>query len=236
MRDEARKECNRAARQPILALSGGCHYIARSAPARWPIFCRPAPLITKSARRDEHAARPPFHSGLLAEEWAAQNDKLIEYTIKRGKLITKAVGAHSTGYELDLYSFNELDPDVRQYIEQEFFNYADNIAAIALNQHLTGSGEPWSAELLSAWSRFVIGIHLRHRDAVSELRAAAQSIWDGSGEASQRAYDRIRKPEDPVTFDEYLEARDPLIATKMRMNMLIKSFDNDIHSARISTT
>jgi hypothetical protein len=61
-----------------------------------------------------------------------------------------------------------------------------------------------------------------------ELRAAAESIWKGSGEASQRAYEAIRKPEDPATFDEYLEARDPLIAAKMRMYMIIKAFDNDV--------
>jgi hypothetical protein len=182
-----------------------------------------------STPRDHH-----FIPAFLLKQWAGQNGKLIEYAIKHGKLIAKPVGPHSTGYELDLYAFNELAPDVRQYIEQHFFNYADNIASIALERHLAGSREPWSAELLSAWSRFLIGIHLRHPDAVPELRAAAQSIWEGSGGASQRAYDAIRKPEDPATFDEYLEARDPLIAAKMRINMVIKSFDNDILGKHIN--
>jgi hypothetical protein len=169
-----------------------------------------------------------FIPAFLLKQWARQNGKLVEYTIKHGKLIAKLVGPRSTGYEFDLYAFNELAPDVQQYIEQQFFNYADNIASIALERHLAGSREPWSAELLSAWSRFLIGIHLRHPDAVPELRAAAQSIWEGSGEASQCAYEATLKPEDPATFDEYLEARDRLIAAKMRMNMVIKSFDNDI--------
>jgi hypothetical protein len=182
-----------------------------------------------STPRDHH-----FIPAFLLKQWDRQNGKLVEYTIKHGKLIAKPVGPHSTGYEFDLYAFNELTPDVRQYIEQQFFNYADNIASIALERHLAGSREPWSAELLSAWSRFLIGIHLRHPDAVPELRAAAQSIWEGSGEASQCAYEATRKPEDPATFDEYLEARDPLIAAKMRMNMVIKSFDNDILGKHIN--
>jgi hypothetical protein len=146
-----------------------------------------------------------FIPAFLLKQWARQNGKLVEYTIKHGKLIAKLVGPRSTGYEFDLYAFNELAPDVQQYIEQQFFNYADNIASIALERHLAGSREPWSAELLSAWSRFLIGIHLRHPDAVPELRAAAQSIWEGSGEASQCAYEATRKPEDPATFDEYLD-------------------------------
>jgi hypothetical protein len=145
-----------------------------------------------STPRDHH-----FIPAFFLKQWAGENGKLIEYTIRHGKLIAKSVGPHSTGYEFDLYAFNELAPDVRQYIEQEFFNYADNIASIALKRHLTGNREPWSAELLSAWSRFVIGIHLRHPDAVPELRAAAQSIWKGSSRASQSAYVAIRKPEDP---------------------------------------
>jgi hypothetical protein len=69
---------------------------------------------------------------------------------------------------------------------------------------------------------------------MSELRAGAQSIWEGSGEASQLAYEAIREPEDPETFDEHLEKHDPLIAAKMRMNMVIKSFDNDILGAHIN--
>lgn len=48
-----------------------------------------------------------------------------------------------------------------------------------------------------------------------ELRAGAQAVWDGSGTASQREYQAIRKPEDPETFEEWLVMRDPSIAAKM---------------------
>ena len=181
------------------------------------------------APRDHH-----FIPAFLLQQWAGPNDKLIEYTIKHGKLIAKPVGPRSTGFEFDLYAFNELPPDVRQYVEEKFFNYADNIAAIALERHLTGSREPWSAKLLSAWSRFVICIHLRHPDAMPELRAGAQSIWEGSGAASQRAYEAVRKPEYPQTFDEHLATLDPLIAVKMRMNLVIASFDNEVFCAHVN--
>jgi hypothetical protein len=73
----------------------------------------------------------------------------------------------------------------------------------------------WTPELLSGWSRFIIAFHLRHPDAMPELRAGAQAVWDGSGTASQREYQAIRKPEDPETFEEWLVMRDPSIAAKM---------------------
>jgi hypothetical protein len=184
--------------------------------------------VDMSTPRDHH-----HHPVFYLQQWVGPTGKLIEYTIKHGKLIAKPVGPRATGFETDLYAFPELPPDVRQYVEQEFFNYADRVAALALEKHLRGE-VVWAPELLSAWSRFIIDLHLRHPDAMPELRAAAQAIRTASGSASQAAYEAIRKPEDPATFDEYLELRDPLIAAKMRMNMIIKSFDNEIVGARIN--
>ena len=182
-----------------------------------------------SAPRDHH-----FIPVFFLKKWAATNGKVIEYTIKRGKLIAKPVGPRSTGFELDLYAFGELPPDLRQFVEEEFFSYADNIAAIALERLLAGDLDDWSSDLKSGWSRFLIGIHLRHPDAMPELRAAAISIWEGSGEAAQLAYEAIRNPEHPATFDEYCERHDPLVAVKARANMVIKSFDNDILGTHIN--
>jgi uncharacterized protein DUF4238 len=175
-----------------------------------------------SVPRDHH-----FIPAFYLSKWAKPpGDKLVEYTIKNGTLIGKPVGPRSTGYEKDLYSFPELPPESAQYLEQEFFSYLDDTAARALDIHLGGAGE-WTNELVNAWSRFVLGIHLRHPDAVPELRAAAKAIWEKSGPAYQKEYAKIRQPEDPESFDELLASRDPLTDIKMRVNMIIKSFDNE---------
>jgi hypothetical protein len=67
-----------------------------------------------------------------------------------------------------------------------------------------------------------------------ELRAAVKSIWDGSGTAYQAQYEAIKKPEDPPTFDEYLAAHDPLVPSKMHVNMIVKAFDNDVLGKHIN--
>jgi hypothetical protein len=149
--------------------------------------------------------------------------------LKHGKLIAKPIGPKATGYQFDLYAFPELPPEQSQFIEQKFFDYADRTASDALELILASAPfSSWSVELRSAWSRFIIALHFRHPDAMPELRSAAQSIWKGSGEKSQQQYERIRKPEDPSTYDEYLTQRDPLGHAKARVNLIIKSFDNDI--------
>ncbi len=169
-----------------------------------------------------------FIPSFYLKQWCDPTGKLIEYTIKRGKLIPKPVSPGATGYQFDLYAFPELPPDQSQFIEQRFFDYADRTASDALKRHLTGTAAEWSPELISAWSRFVIALHLRHPDAMPEIRATAQAIWEGSGKASQRQYELIKQPGDPETFDEYLARRDPLFPVKARVNLIIKAFDNEI--------
>ena len=108
-----------------------------------------------------------------------------------------------------------------------FFQYADQKASDALDNHLGVKSLPWTSELVSAWSRFIIAIHLRHPDAMPELRAAAAAIWTASGLDCQARYDAVRAPADPPTFDEYLALRDPLAPVKVRVNMIIKALDNE---------
>jgi hypothetical protein len=173
--------------------------------------------------RDHH-----FIPAFYLKQWTDQSGKLIEYTRKHDKLISKPVGPRKTGYETDLYTFSELPPEAAQYLEQKFFEYADRTASLALDNHLGIRALPWTSELISAWSRFVIAINIRHPDAMPELRAKVQQIWNVRGVTAQKLYDKIKKPEEPAIVDEYLAARDPLIAVKMRVNMIVAALDNDI--------
>jgi hypothetical protein len=176
-----------------------------------------------------------FIPAFFLKQWAGPDGKLVEYSIKHEKVIAKRVGPNATGYEYDLYAFPDLPAETAQFIEQKFFDYTDRTASKALELHLANADRSaWSVELISAWSRFVIALHLRHPDAMPELRTAAQSVWDGSGIESQRRYEEMRKPGDPATFDEYIALRDPLVEMKMRVNLIIKSFDNDILGKHIN--
>ncbi|WP_063695687.1 DUF4238 domain-containing protein [Bradyrhizobium embrapense] len=185
------------------------------------------PLGPVIYRAHERAARPSFIPAFYLKGWAGPDSKLVEYAQKGGKLIAKPVGPRSTGFERDLYAFPELPPDQAQFMEEVFFAYADQKASDALDIHLGQAGHQWTNELISAWSRFVIGVHLRHPDAIPELRTAAQSIWAGSGNEFHERYEKLRQPGDPATFDDMLAQRDPLTRTKMQANLIIKALDND---------
>jgi hypothetical protein len=176
-----------------------------------------------NAPRDHHFI-PAFYLG----QWASRDNELVEYTIKHGKLIPKPVGPKATGFERDLYAFPELPPEHAQHLESVFFNYADNTAAQALALHLTANAAGWNSELVSAWSRFTIGVHLRHPDVMPELREASGTIWDMSGPAYQAHYEEIRTPQHPATMDEWIATLDPLTRSKVQLNCIIKILDNEI--------
>jgi hypothetical protein len=184
--------------------------------------------------RDHH-----FIPAFYLKQWEGPGGQIIEYKLIANaqvgrKLVKKPIGRDATGFERDLYAFPELPPDAAQFIEQRFFAYADQKASDALDNHLGIAAHPWTSELVSAWSRFVIAIHLRHPEAMPELRQAAKQIWDVSGVDYQARYEAIRKPEDPPTFDEYLALRDPFAPIKMHVNLIVKAFDNDIIGAHIN--
>lgn len=67
-----------------------------------------------------------------------------------------------------------------------------------------------------------------------ELRAGAAAQWDVDGDKYQAEYEKIRKPSDPATFDEYIAIRDPLVKTKMQLNLIIKGLDNEFICSHIN--
>jgi len=84
----------------------------------------------------------------------------------------------------------------------------------------------WSNEMLSAWARFLIGVHTRHFDTIPEIRDAAKSLWAASGQQSQQIYEDSREPGDPATFDEWIALRDPLIPHKAALDLMVAAMDN----------
>jgi hypothetical protein len=190
------------------------------------LFARYSNKSGKMSTPHDHHFIPAFYLGKWCADPTDDSSKLVEYSIPyRDKLIAKPVGRRARGFERDLYAFPELPPDQAQAIEQRFFDYADRVASAALQKLLAGDNR-WTSEMRSAWSRFVIGVHLRHPDAISELRAAARAAWSSNGEEFQREYELIREPDDPPTFDERIAKIDPLVPIKLKANVIIKAIDN----------
>jgi hypothetical protein len=160
------------------------------------------------------------------QHWCSSKDwKLYEYAIKHGNFVSKRVGPRRTAFEENLYSFPELPEDAAQYLESNFLKPVDSDAAIALRRHLAMTTD-LPPKLTNAWSRFLLSLLMRHPDVMSEFRAAAKSLWSKGRDDVQHNYEKLRKPEDPETFEEYAATVDPLIEVKARLYLIVRAFDN----------
>jgi hypothetical protein len=169
----------------------------------------------------DHHYVPVFY----LNEWAASG-KLVAYSRPYGEVFLKKVGARATGYERDLYSFNDLSPDIAQFLESVFLPRNDFISSKALKKLLTGDKTPWTSELRSSWSRFLLGFLIRHPDPFKELRELARTRWLAFDSVTEAEYARVRGPDDPATFQEYLVAAPQGLADKIRIRLLQSVMDN----------
>lgn len=170
-----------------------------------------------------------FVPAFFLKQWAnpAHGNQVTESAKLLGKLVQRWRSEGATGWEYDLYAFQELPPHQRQHIEKVFFNYADNTGSQALTILLEEKRGAFSPELRRAWSRFLVGLYLRHPDIIPELRIAARAIWARTGDRTQADYEHLRSAEDPPLFDQYVASVDPLIPDKAQMNLIINGIDND---------
>jgi hypothetical protein len=179
----------------------------------------------------DHHFIPAFY----LKQWVGVDRKLEQFSKPHKSVVARRLSPDATGYQTGLYAFPELPPEQAQFLESEYFQYADDMGFEALQAHLAGRPLPWPNELVSAWSRFVVGVHLRHPDAMAELRAGAKAEWDHSGVPAQAEYEKIKKPDDPSNLDEYLAKMDPFASCKVQLNMIIGALDNAEICAHINS-
>ena len=92
-------------------------------------FPAPRPM---NPPRDHH-----FIPAFYLKQWeTGTEEKLIEYSLQYGKLISKTVGRKATGFQTDLYAFSDLPPNMVQYLEEKFFDYADRTASDAYRERV----------------------------------------------------------------------------------------------------
>jgi hypothetical protein len=59
--------------------------------------------------------RHHFIPAFYLRQWHGPDNKLVEYAIKRGKLLPKRASADATGFERDLYEYPELPSPLSQF-------------------------------------------------------------------------------------------------------------------------
>jgi hypothetical protein len=174
----------------------------------------------------KHHFIPAFYTS----RWAVNEGRLIEWSKPyRDNIKFRPKHPDATGFECDLYSFNGLPTELRQWFEDKFLAQVDDLASRALQEILAGRLDGLNLKLRSAWSRFCYTLLFRHPDPILEMREEIERIWDVR-RAPQAEYETIRKPGDPLTSEEYLAN----ISAEVHVNLLQGALDNPKLGVRIN--
>lgn len=176
--------------------------------------------------RDRH-----FIPAFYLKRWTT-GGKLIEFSMLRGKVVSKSVGSRGTGYERDLYSFPDLPEATHQILESKFFNKTDDLAHRALCL-LESGREVDAADLRSAWSRFILNLKPRHPDPFAEMRIHIRDGWMRSDAPIEEAYAAARPAGYPDTFELFVSLGSETLA-KILLRLLQSVLDNARTNQRIN--
>jgi Protein of unknown function (DUF4238) len=170
----------------------------------------------------KHHFIPPFY----LKGWANGDRLLVEYS--RPHKVVKPQRRHpnATKYQRDLYSFNDLPPDIAQHIESNFFKSTDDVADIVLRRMLAGDLNIYEPQHRNGWSRFIVSLQLRHSDAIAELRMELPCILAESEDDMEEHYQQIRTSANPPTFQEYATGSNLMLPGRLQLYMLQAVLDN----------
>lgn len=155
----------------------------------------------------KHHYLPEF----FMQRWADAQGNVTEYRRPRDKLVVKQKHPAATGYIPELYSNkNKEDPVERQALELVFMQKVDALAAEALAYLEAKGSKPNENEMRSAWSRFLMSLMHRSPERVKYIVDKVHEYEEGTlNPELKEKYEALRGPDDPPTFEEWLEAKGP---------------------------
>jgi hypothetical protein len=155
-------------------------------------------------KEPNHHYIPEFY----LQEWADERTRLLVEFCRRYKDIVAArsTAPAGTGYEPGLYKDREAKQGEEYVIETKLMWEIDHWASKALQQYKTLGSLPGALESREAlgWCRFLYSLIVRNPDHLEIIREKLRSLDPAEMlEYIRDDYPRIRRPEDPESFEEF---------------------------------
>jgi hypothetical protein len=157
---------------------------------------------------EKHHYIPEF----FMRRWADGDGLVREYRRPRRDLTSKRKAPAATGWIRNLYANeNKTDPLERQALEMVFMAGVDNNAADALSYLEEHRAKPADWALRDAWARYLLSLLHRSPERVAYITKKVRDYEEGTLNPDLiRRYPEIAGPNDPPTFQEWLEKQGPL--------------------------
>jgi Protein of unknown function (DUF4238) len=197
------------------------------------------------SKEPKHHYIPIFY----LEQWRQPNGPLTEYCRRYEGVVARPTYPGGTGYVRGLYMLHGVPADQAEVIETKLMSSVDNWAAKALGRMLQDGDSAGRLERHEAlgWCQFLYSLIVRNPEHLVLIRQKLSELGPEILEEVRDRYDKLRRPGDPETFDQYKEnfAKSPIVVPPARVlpNLIIskrvvrviasmKWFTHSVHSAK----
>jgi hypothetical protein len=162
------------------------------------------------------------------KRWAGADGRLCEFSRPYQNTVKpKRVHPAATGYVERLYSLKGFAEEHAHQIEERFFRPADSLANDALTKLENGGIDvPWSSQLRSAWSRFLLSLLTRCPEDIERFRIYWRKLLTSTNDQEEEEYRLQRSDDEPSTFAELMAAMTIQEFEESFFRLLIGLIDN----------
>ena len=161
------------------------------------------PALT--AKEPKHHYIPEFY----LDRWVGENRQLIEFCRRYEGVVARPTAPGGTGYVRGLYRLPDAAPSEAYVIETGLMSDIDTWASRALARMMTDGAAPGTMDRRMAlgWCQFLYSLIIRNPEHLGRIKEKLKSL-DALAvlENVRKDYPKLRRPEDPETFDEYKAA------------------------------
>jgi Protein of unknown function (DUF4238) len=167
--------------------------------------------------------------------WTGVDGKVVEYRQPHKELLEERSTPKQTGFAKHLYANeNKDDPAEKQALESGFMSWVDNNASNAHQHLLVSQRETMATDLIIDWTRFLMSLLHRSPDRIAYLNAKISTYDLELVSDIKERYHQHRGPNDPETFEDWLELR-PNLLTDSVPDIRVGLLRSLIDSPRVGT-
>ncbi len=160
--------------------------------------------------------------------WVNEDGRLMTIKNLNGQIIRTSTTPKHTGFEWDLYSYDEkYTAAERAEIEERFFKPLDQYGSNILTNLISNKDLNTKDKVI--WSQFLMAMRVRTPFNVSRLKALAEVHWTKNFPAEDKDYARLKSASSPESFDEWAMLENP----GLRESIGIKQLPRLLNSKRI---
>lgn len=141
-------------------------------------------------------------------------------------MVDRRVTPARCGWRRDLYAIPDAGVSA-QILEEKLFKRIDTAAARALHMMLTPTVTTLDPAATLGWVTFIQSLFHRSPENMRVTKLAGKEVWRATLPEFRDAYTAIRAADDPLTFEEYVEKRDPIEAEQSLLWSLPRLIMND---------